>query len=195
MRNTLQWLTLVGLCAACNGPWPASMEQQPAVQPLMLPRPAPEGSVQVGGVEHLEDREDDSDLVNPHPRDPQTLALGKQLFAIHCAVCHGGDGHGNGPVSKVFPPAPDLRHVSICGRTDGFIYGTLTAGGRAMPSMREGLSALDRWSLVTWVREIQAAGCVGAPPAEPAEPAAATPTDAPAPAADTPAAATPGGAP
>ncbi len=185
-RNTLLLAAIVGLGTGCNGPWPASMEQQPAVQPLMMPRPAPVGSVQVGGVEHLEDREDDADLVNPHPRDPQTVALGKQLFAIHCVACHGADGHGNGLISKVFPPAPDLRHISICARTDGFIYGTLTAGGRAMPSMREGLSARDRWSLVTWVREIQAAGCVGAQPVEPAEAATA---------ADAPTAASPEGAP
>lgn len=184
-RNTLILAAFVGLFGGCNGMWPASMEQQASVQPLMLPRPAPVGSVQVGGVEHLEDREDDADLVNPHPRDPVELARGKALFAAHCAVCHAADGHGNGPISKVFPEAPDLRHTSICARTDGFIYGTLTAGGRAMPSMREGLNARDRWALVTWVREIQSAGCVGAPSANPAEPEAATPSDAAAPATDT----------
>lgn len=183
-HQPLIFIAFTALLSACNGAWPASMEQQPAVQPLMMPRPTPVGAVQVGGVEHLEDRQDDNDLINPHPRDPAQLALGKKLFGYHCAVCHGTDGHGNGPVSKVFPPAPDLRHVSICARSDGFIYGTLTAGGRAMPSMREGLDAQDRWSLVTYVREIQAAGCVGAAPAAEAAPAeappeAATPAAAP----------------
>ncbi len=164
--------------AGCQGQWPASMAQQPSVQPLTLPRPAPVGSVQVGGVEHLEDRQDDADLVSPLPREATVLTLGQQLFGYHCAVCHGDDGHGNGPVSKLFPPAPDLRHVSICGRSDGFIYGTITAGGRAMPSLREGLSARDRWSLVAWVREIQRPGCVGQ---------VAAPEAAEAPAADAPA--------
>jgi len=149
--------------AGCRGKWPASMEDQPSIQPLTAPRPTPKGSVPVGGVEHLEDRNDDVDLKNPYALDTTAVERGRKLFAIHCVVCHAADGHGNGPISKVFPPAPDLRYKTICGRTDGFIYGTLTAGGRAMPSMREGLTSRDRWALVSFVREIQKQGCVGQP--------------------------------
>lgn len=159
------------LSAGCSDLWPSEMDQQPSVQPLMAPRPAPEGSVPVGGVEHLEDREDDADLTSPLGNDPSVVARGKQLFGIQCSMCHGDDGHGNGRLSKVFPPAPDLRYRTVCRRTDGFIYGTITAGGRAMPSMREGLTARDRWSLVAYVREIQREGCVG----RPAEPEGDTP--------------------
>lgn len=148
-------------CGACkNVQWPASMSQQAAVQPLTRVWKAPDGSVPVGGVEHLEDREDDTDLRNPYPKDTVDLQRGAHLFAIYCSVCHGYKGHGGGLVSKVFPPAPDLRHDSICKLTDGFIYGTITAGGRAMPSMREGLSSRDRWDLVDHVRQIQSAGCI-----------------------------------
>jgi len=158
------------LCAGlavvgCSDRWPSEMDQQPSVQPLRAPRPAPEGSVPVGGVEHVEDREDVEDSTNPYPDDDAAVARGKQLFATHCAVCHAADGHGSGLLSKVFPPAPDLRYRTICRRTDGFIYGTITAGGRAMPSLREGLTSRERWALVSYVRKIQRAGCVG-PPAE-----------------------------
>lgn len=152
--------TLALACGACkNEQWPASMAQQPADQPLTQAWTAPEGSVPVGGVEHLEDREDDTDLHDPYPKNTVALQRGAHLFAIYCSVCHGAEGHGGGLVSKVFPPAPDLRHDSICKRTDGFIYGTITAGGRAMPSMREGLSSRDRWDLVAHVRQIQSEGC------------------------------------
>jgi len=51
--------------------------------------------------------------------------------------------------------------VSICARSDGFLYGTLTAGGRAMPTMREGTTSQDRWDLVAFVRTLQSEGCVG----------------------------------
>jgi len=162
-----KYVALLGLglltASSCSGPWPAEMAEQPSVQPLMAPRPAPEGSVPVGGVEHLDAREDDQGLTSPLVHDPATVERGKVLFSIHCAVCHADDGHGNGRLSKVFPPAPDLRYRSICDRTDGFIYGTITAGGRAMPSLREGLTSNDRWALVALVREIQHAGCVGNP--------------------------------
>jgi len=151
------------LVSGCSRLWPSEMDQQPSVQSLMAPRPAPEGSVPVGGVEHLEDRQDDADLTNPYSNAAATVTEGKALFATHCSTCHAADGHGNGVLSKVFPPAPDLRYVTVCRRSDGFIYGTITAGGRAMPSLREGLTSRDRWALVAFVREIQRGGCVGNP--------------------------------
>lgn len=141
--------------------WPASMERSPAVRPLSEARPAPEGSVPLGGVEVLADREDDADLRPPAAFDAAAEAHGRALFAIHCTACHGPRAEGDGPVSSKFPPAPNLRHVSICKRTDGFLYGTLTAGGKAMPSMREGLSSRDRWDLVAFVRAVQREGCTG----------------------------------
>ena len=146
----------------CNGMmWPASMEQQPAVQPLEEARLAPPGSIPLGGVETLEDREDDQAIKAPYPLDADASARGAGLFAIHCIACHGREGRGDGPVSAKFPPAPNLRHVSICARSDGFLYGTLTAGGRAMPTMREGTTSRDRWDLVAFVRTLQREGCVG----------------------------------
>jgi mono/diheme cytochrome c family protein len=160
---SLRWLGPLGLVlAGCSGMlWPAGMEQQPAVQPLDEARPAPPGSVPLGGVESLDDREDDKDATAPYALDAAAAARGAHLFAIHCIACHGREGRGDGPVSAKFPPAPNLRHVSICARTDGFIYGTLTAGGRAMPTMREGTTSGDRWDLVAFVRSLQHEGCIG----------------------------------
>ena len=47
-------------------------------------------------------------LANPNPHDEASAARGKKLFDTRCTACHGKDGHGNGTLSKVFPPAPDL---------------------------------------------------------------------------------------
>jgi mono/diheme cytochrome c family protein len=153
------------LCATlllgCDGLWPASMEQEPAVRPLAEARPAPAGSIPLGGVETLDDREDDADLVAPYPLDDAAAVRGARIFAIHCIACHGAEGRGDGLVSAKFPPAPNLRHVAICKRTDGFLYGTLTAGGRAMPTMREGTTSRDRWDTVAFVRKLQREGCTG----------------------------------
>jgi mono/diheme cytochrome c family protein len=156
---------------ACDGLWPASMEQQPAVRPLTEARPVPIGSIPLGGVETLDDREDDIDLKAPYPLDDTAAKRGAAMFAIHCIACHGPQGRGNGPVSAKFPPAPDLRHISICKRTDGYLYGTLTAGGRAMPTAREGTTSQDRWDLVAFVRAVQREGCTGtmATPGAPTE--------------------------
>ncbi len=139
--------------------WPASMEQQPVVSPLAEARPAPPGSVPLGGVEVLLDRDDDADLEPPRPLDAAAEERGKTLFSHHCTPCHGPEARGDGPVSAKFPPAPNLRYASICKRTDGFLYGTLTAGGKAMPPMREGTTSGDRWDLVAFVRALQREGC------------------------------------
>ncbi len=112
-------------------------------------------------METLEDREDDTDTKSPYPLDEVAAARGKTSFAKHCVACHGPAARGDGKVSDKFPQAPNLRHYSICKRTDGYIYGTLTAGGRAMPTMREGLTSHERWDLVAYIRELQKEGCVG----------------------------------
>jgi mono/diheme cytochrome c family protein len=147
------------LGGGCDGKWPASMEQQPTVDPVAAPRPAPEGSIPVGGIESFESRDEAQDLTNPRAGDATSVVAGARLFQIHCVVCHGHAGRGDGKVSKKFPPAPDLRYRTICRRSDGFIYGTITAGGRAMPSLREGLTSRDRWALVSFVRGLQKSGC------------------------------------
>lgn len=160
---SLRWLAACGAALAGCGSsslWPASMDQQPFVGPLAEARPAPAGSIPVGGVETVLDREDVADRAPPAPFDGAAEARGKALFAIHCTSCHGAQAKGDGPVSAKFPPAPNLRYVSICQRSDGFLYGTLTAGGRAMPAMREGTSSRDRWDLVAFVRSLQRQGCV-----------------------------------
>jgi mono/diheme cytochrome c family protein len=161
---TANRLAVAGLLlAGCTADpqWPASMERQPSVQPLAEARPPPAGSIPLGGLEVLADREDDADLKPPAPFDAATEARGQALFVSHCTACHGLEAKGDGPVSARFPPAPNLRHVSICKRSDGFLYGTLTAGGKAMPPMREGTTSRDRWALVAYVRALQRQGCVG----------------------------------
>src|SRR6188768_2400087 len=51
--------------------------------------------------------------VPPDLDKPETLALGVDHFATHCAVCHGGPGVPKGDISKgLYPPAPNLAHTS-----------------------------------------------------------------------------------
>ena len=141
--------------AGCRNDWRTDMWYQPSLRPEDAPRPAPEHSVPLGAGPVLADRDDAESLRDAVPFTPASIARGKALFAQRCACCHGPEGHGGGPVSKLFPPAPDLAYVTIRARSDGYIYGTITFGGRAMPSQAEGLSQGDRWDLVNFVRHLQ----------------------------------------
>ncbi len=154
-------LVCASLAAACSNDWRTDMWYQPSIRPEQDPRPLPDRSVPLGAGPRYVDRDDTTDLSNPVPPTAASLAHGKMLFAARCAPCHGAEGHGGGPVSKFFPPAPDLAYVKVAERSDGYIWGTISYGGKAMPPQREGLSPTDRWDLVNHVRSIQ--GKVRAP--------------------------------
>lgn len=139
----------------CRNDWRTDMWYQPSLRPEDAPRPAPEHSVPLGAGRAPLDRDDAETLPNPVHATSESLAHAKMLFSERCACCHGPEGHGGGPVSKFFPPAPDLAYGTIVTHTDGYIYGTVTFGGRAMPAQAEGLTVSDRWDLVNYVRQIQ----------------------------------------
>jgi mono/diheme cytochrome c family protein len=143
------------LVLACSNDWRTDMWYQPSIRPQQEPRPEPEHSIALGASPRYESRDDTEQLQDPVPVTTTSLARGKALFTARCAPCHGPEGRGGGPVSRFFPPAPDLAYVKVRERTDGFIWGTVSYGGKAMPPAIEGLTAEDRWNLVQWVREIQ----------------------------------------
>ena len=137
----------LALLAACARDWRTDMWYQPARQARETPRPEPAVA-----------------LRSPFPDDDASAERGRVLFLDRCVGCHNVDGHGNGPVGRTFPPAPDLALDTIRAKSEGYIYGTISLGGKAMPPMGEGLDERDRWDLVHFVRRVQAEG-----PARPAD--------------------------
>jgi mono/diheme cytochrome c family protein len=166
-RRALALLASLASLAACDNAWRTDMWYQASKRPQDLPRPEPEHAVPLGAVARYDSREDTEDLKNPVPASPASLARGKEIFLARCAPCHGPEGRGGGPVSKFFPEAPDFAYNTIRRRTDGFLWGTISYGGKAMPPQREGLTAEERWHLVNHVRAIQAAAPVVQAPAPP----------------------------
>jgi mono/diheme cytochrome c family protein len=143
------------LAGGCSRDWRMDMWYQPSLRAEDAPRPEPEGSVPLGAAPRFADRDETEGLADPVPLDGASLARGRALFAGRCAPCHGEEGHGGGPVSRYFPAAPDLASPTVRDRSDGYLFGTITFGGRAMPSQQEGLTERDRWDLVNQVRAIQ----------------------------------------
>ncbi len=147
------------LLAACENDWRTDMWYQPAVQPFEAPaRPPPADSVPLGAPPVLADRDEAAGLRDPVPRASGSVANGAAIFGERCLCCHGPKGRGDGPVSKVFPQATDLTSSTVRARTDGYLFGTITFGGRAMPPYPEGLTREERWDVVNFVRTLQAGG-------------------------------------
>jgi mono/diheme cytochrome c family protein len=83
-----------------------------------------------------------------------SIVQGAQLFATHCASCHGREGRGDGPAGRFFRAKPsDLTADHVYGHTDGDLYWWITNGIReVMPPFGGALDAQARWNLIDFVR-------------------------------------------
>ena len=175
-RARVAAIAIVGLLAApgcweqVSKGWFASMKEQPAVQAFeAAPRVPPEGTVPVSGVTiriaadnplftnpmHAAEARA---LANPIAATPDSLARGKQLFGIYCAVCHADDGMASPagrPVARRLaesgaPPFPLSTTVAY---TDGQLFTKILYGKPLMPGYPQ-ITPEDRWHVVNYLREL-----------------------------------------
>ncbi len=93
------------------------------------------------------------------PQQPPDLRQTGRLFAQHCAMCHGTQGRGDGPLAKGMEPTPSdfhdetrMRQRSLYG-----LYNTISLGvpGTPMRAFTE-FSEADRWALAFFVGSLRA---------------------------------------
>ncbi len=97
-------------------------------------------------------------MKNPFAADGTALARGAAVFANYCALCHGGTGLGDGPVTKSgFPAPPSLLGDSARRMPDGRIFHIITFGQGNMPGHAAQIPREDRWKAALHVRELQKA--------------------------------------
>jgi S-disulfanyl-L-cysteine oxidoreductase SoxD len=145
---------LVG--SAYSFPWSRDMKDQPSIKPHEAPRRPPAGTVPRDGWERPMTREEmGKSLANPMPVTRQSIENGRRLFEIYCALCHGTNAKGMGPVAMKFIPPPDLTLPFFQQQTDGYIYGTIRNGGPIMPAHGDLLTPKERWDIVNFLRSLQ----------------------------------------
>ena len=127
------------------------MDDQPSPKPYQAPvLSPPAGSVPVTGTEIVAP---DSEPRNPVAAADLSLAEGKALFAINCAMCHGESSSKPGPVgTKLKPPPPGLDHILLRNRSDAHIFKAVTLGFGRMPPFKGKLTQQQRWHLVNYLR-------------------------------------------
>lgn len=136
--------------------WASTMEDQVAVEVQQGPRlAAPAESVRFDGPSLPKDGKLPE---NPVPADAVSLQRGEILYRIHCALCHGETGLGDGPMTASWkadmrPPA-DLTEQRMAEQSDGSLYLTISLGYGAMPPLRENLTPRERWDVVNYVRSL-----------------------------------------
>ncbi len=154
-------LSLTLLISGC--PWDKDMVDQISVKPQESRAPVESDGVPVSGGETLpiptNERElfaakdAAASLTNPVAATAESLARGENFYQVHCFVCHGTHGQGDGPVGVKFDPSPvDLNLAHTQDQTDGQLFFTITRGRVAMPFYRDALNQQERWDLVNYIR-------------------------------------------
>ncbi|MBO0911073.1 MAG: cytochrome c [Acidobacteria bacterium] len=91
------------------------------------------------------------ELRNPYRATEATLGEGKALFETYCAVCHGAQGKGDGPISTKIPTPPSYRSDRLMEFAPGRIFHVITLGSGKMPAYATQLQADERWKIITYV--------------------------------------------
>ncbi len=157
--------------------WVVFMEIQPSygAQDVDMntgagPRPVPAQSIPVEGAAYIPG---EGAPVNPVPSDGASIARGAQLYSIHCQMCHGVEGQGNGTISAflVKKKPASLTSELVQSKTDGSLFLTITNGifnpnnslfpdvqfSGQMPPLNENLTVRERWDVVNFLRTLKPA--------------------------------------
>ena len=156
-RKALAFMLAAAAFAAGAGtvlalPWTNDMARGRGVAPQTMTLLPPSNTLAIGRQRIMDRIEADGRLRNPIAASPEVLKQGRALFDTYCAVCHGADARGEGPVAKHFSGIPDLSGTAIQTYSDGLIYSIIREGGFNMPGYAETLSPSERWALVHMVR-------------------------------------------
>lgn len=177
-----------------------SMRVQPSIKPYENPQLPPEGAVPFAagnfapnGEFNVGQASGDADIpapftqaaMNPANPDPvvvgltnpvagsaASLARGEQMYLRTCAPCHGETGDGQGYIvqSGAYPLIFPLLADNVRAFSDGYIYGMIRVGRGLMPAYGHQVTNQDRWHIVNYVRQLQAASpSTGAAPAAPGD--------------------------
>lgn len=132
--------------------YPSDMSNQPSVNAQEAPRLSPpDEAVSMEGLDVIAEELP----LNPVPADDVSLQRGDILYSLHCQLCHGELGHGDGPLAKHFDRTPEnLTGPQITAEFDGSVYLTIVQGFGEMPPLAENLTPRERWDVVNFVRTL-----------------------------------------
>lgn len=172
MRRTACSIVILSLLAytsiAWGFPWNKDFVDQLAIKAQESLAPIDPTSTPVNGGETLPalpagiseaemDALKDAAAIIPNPiaATAESVALGEELYAMTCVVCHGTGGLGDGPVGLKFDTKSpvDLNEDYTQDQADGSLFFTLTRGRALMPFYRDALNVEERWHVINYVKQ------------------------------------------
>ncbi|MFZ3012957.1 MAG: c-type cytochrome [Nitrospira sp.] len=92
------------------------------------------------------------------PKEPGSksanIAKGEQVFARHCAGCHGSEGKGDGYL-LLGPEPANLTRPTTKKRSDAMLLQTIHEGKPNMPSWNTRLSKEDSRAVLAYIRTLK----------------------------------------
>jgi mono/diheme cytochrome c family protein len=133
-------------------------------------RPPAVGVVAIGESrtdDHFYEGMIDGQLVTSLPKsltiDDALMLRGEKQYRIHCSVCHGLTGDGQGMVHRrametrqgTWVPPLSFHDARLRSERDGHLFNVITNGIRSMPAYGYKVPAADRWAIVLYIRALQ----------------------------------------
>lgn len=88
------------------------------------------------------------------------MGRGKDMYGVHCAICHGTAGDGKGVVARYLSNSAvvvaNLHSFPQESHPDGYIYQVISKGKGLMGGYEHNLPVRDRWAIVAYLRALQA---------------------------------------
>lgn len=134
--------------------FPTDLENSPAVGYQEGPRLSPpEDAVPIQGQKIIPNEFP----VNPIPADEASLQRGKILYDLHCELCHGSTGQGDGPLADYFTRTPEnLVGPRASAEFDGSVFVIIQQGFGEMPPLAENLITRESWDVINYIRTLPA---------------------------------------
>lgn len=98
-------------------------------------------------------------LENPYHLTEEIISKGKRLYAINCAVCHGDDGGGVGPIVEngAYPQVPSFQdRLPLI--TEGQMFHSITYGRNLMGPYAGQVTPEERWALIYYIQQLAGTG-------------------------------------
>ena len=97
---------------------------------------------------------EDAQKATPVKPTPESMAKGKKVYAIDCALCHGDKGDGKGDMASDIKNIPDFTNPDVQKKaTDGEWFYIIRNGKGDMPPEDAGRAKDEEvWNLVNYIR-------------------------------------------
>ena len=99
---------------------------------------------------------EEAQRANPVKPTPTSIAVGKRIYGIDCAMCHGSEGSGKSDLAEQMGlKLRDYRDpAALKDLTDGELFYILARGKDKMPGDEGRMKPEQRWHVINFLRSL-----------------------------------------